>query len=163
MQFLSDCPESGTADPEQAERIAMAFLSARGYPEMESIETIPSGCEITMVFAPTQDEILCLPDRITMRICTVSGRVTAFDASDYLKHHENRVFPETDDIWTPPVTLSVESRRKVVLLSPGGQERFCEEYLCRTENGESVCIDVNAETGRQERIRIGEAPSLNDD
>ena len=163
MQFLSDCPESGTEDPEQAERIAMAFLSARGYPEMESIETIPSGCEITMVFAPTQDEILCLPDRITMRICTVSGRVTAFDASDYLKHHENRVFPETDDIWTPPVTLSVESRRKVVLLSPGGQERFCEEYLCRTENGESVCIDVNAETGRQERIRIGEAPSLNDD
>ena len=163
MQYLSDCLESGTAEPEQAERIAETFLSARGYPEMERIETIPCGSEITVVFVPLMDEMLCLPDRISMRICTASGRVTAFDASDYLKHHEKRVFPETVKLWTPPDTLTVQSQRKVVLLSPGGQERFCVEYLCRTENGESVCIDVNAETGLQERIRVGEAPSPNVD
>lgn len=163
MQYLSDCPENGAADPKLAERIAGSFLSAHGYSDMECVETSPGGAEITMTFVPKDKDILCFPDRISMRICTDSGRVTAFDASDYIKHHANRVFPETVKQWTPPETLSVESQRKVVLLSPGGQERFCVEYLCRTENDESVCIDVNAETGQQERIRIVDALARNVD
>ena len=160
MQFLSDCPENGAADPELAERIAETFLSEHGYSGMECVESVPGGAEITMTFVPKAEDVLCLPDRITMRICTDSGRVTAFDASDYFKHHVTRVFPETVKQWTPPETLSVESQRKVVMFSPGGQERYCMEYLCRTKNGETVCVDVNAETGLQERIRIGETPTM---
>ena len=159
LQYLSDCLEGGEADSGQAESIAKSFLSEHGYPGLERIETKSGGSEITMVFVPQENGVLCLPDRITMRICTASSRVTAFDASDYFKHHMKRVFPETENLWTPPETLSVESQRQVVLLSPGGQERFCIEYLCRSEESEAVCIDVNAETGKQEMIRIGENPS----
>ena len=110
-----------------------------------------------MIFVPGTDDVLCLPDRVVMRVCTAAGRVTAFDASDYLMHHHERSsLPETDNAWMPPDSLSIESQRRIVLLSPGEQERFCMEYLCRTEEGDSVCIDVNAETGLQERILIGE-------
>lgn len=158
VQYLSDCLESADADPEQAESLAKTFLTERGYPEMECVETASGGSEITMIFVPRQDDVLCLPDRVSLRICTASGRVTAFDATDYLKYHAKRVFPQTESTWTPPEALAVDSQRKVVLRSPGGQERFCMEYLCHTESGRSVCIDVNAETGLQERIRMDEMP-----
>ena len=157
VQYLSDCLESGDADPDQAKQIAESFLSDHGYPDMELVETIPGGSEVALTYAPLADDMLCLPDCISVRICTASGRVTAFNASDYLKHHAKRAFPETVIPWTPPETLTIESERKVVLLSPGGQERCCVKYLCRTVEGETVCIDVNAETGRQERIQIGES------
>ena len=157
VQFLSDCLESGEGDPKQAETIAAAFLAERGFPQMELVDAIPGGSEITMVFVPGTDDVLCLPDRVVMRVCTAAERVTAFDASDYLMHHHERSsFPETENAWMPPESLSIESQCRVVLLSPGEQERFCMEYLCRTEEGDSVCIDVNAETGLQERILIGE-------
>ena len=157
VQFLSDRLESGEADPDQAETIAEAFLAERGFPKMELVEAVPGGSEITMIFVPGTDDVLCLPDRVVMRVCTAAGRVTAFDASDYLMHHHERsAFPETDNAWMPPDSLSIESQRRIVLLSPGEQERFCMEYLCRTEEGDSVCIDVNAETGLQERVLIGE-------
>lgn len=157
VQFLSDCLESEDADPDQAKQIAESFLSDHGYPEMELVESISGGSEVTMTFAPLADDVLCLPDCISVRVCTASGFVTALDASDYLKHHAKRDFPETAITWTPPETLTIASERQVILLSPGGQERCCVEYLCRTEAGESVCVDVNAETGRQERIQIGES------
>ena len=157
LQYLSDCQESGEADPDQAQVIAASFLAEHGFPQMELVEAIPRGSEITMTYVPKADEVLFLPDRVVMRICTASGRVTAYDASDYIKrHHARSFFPDTENEWTPPETMSIESQRKVVLLSPGEQERFCIEYHCRTESRDSVCIDVNAETGLQERILIGE-------
>ena len=164
LQFLSDCLESVEADPDQAESIADQFLAAHGFPQMELVDSVPGGSEITMTYVPKSDDVLFLPDRVVVRICTASGRVTAYDASDYLKHHHARsFFPDTENDWTPPETWSIESQRKVVLLSQGEQERFCIEYRCRTETGDSVCIDVNAETGLQERILIGETRVQNVD
>lgn len=157
LQFLSDRVEGGEADPEQAKNIAAAFLSEHGYPAMECIEASASGSEVTLTMAPLSDQVLCLPDRITMRICPATDMVTAFDASDYLRYHAKREFAQSSLDWTPPESLSVESQREVVLLSPGGQERDCVEYLCKTQDGQSVRIDVNAETGLQERILLGEA------
>ena len=158
VQYLSDCPKVGEADPNLAETVAQSFLSEHGYPEMESVETISGGSEVTMTFVPVIDDVLCLPDCVSMRICPATGKVTAFDASEYLKHHAKRSFPETESGWSPPENLSVQSRKKVVVLSPGGQDRFCVEYLCHSDNGETVCVDVNAVTGLQERIRIGDVP-----
>lgn len=155
LQFLSDSVEGEEADTAEAEQIAKDFLTEHGYPEMECVESTAAGSAVMLVFAPQVDNVLCLPDRVSLRVCPASGQVTAFDASDYVRHHTNRVFPEEPHVWTPPESLTVESERKVVLLSPGGRDRYCVEYLCTASDGESVCVDVNAETGLQERILIG--------
>ena len=156
LQVLSDRAEGGDADPDRAEQIAKAFLRSHGYPEMECVESSSSGSEVAMTFVPTSEGVLCLPDRISMRVCSATEQVTAFDASEYLRHHAKRDFPETLSSWTPPETLSVASERKVVLLSTGGKERDCIEYLCRTPDGTPVCIDVNVQTGQQEWILFGD-------
>ena len=106
--------------------------------------------------APVSDQILCFPDRITMRICPETGKLTAFDASEYLRHHETRELVLADPDWMPPESLTVESQRGIVLLSPGGQERFCTEYLCKSQDGTPVRIAVHAETGLQEQIVVGD-------
>ena len=156
LQVLSDHMEGGNADPERAEQTAKEFLQSHGYPDVECVESSSSGSEVTMAFVPVSEGVLYLPDRISMRVCSSTGQVTAFDASECLRHHANRAFPEVLPTWMPPETLSVASEREVVLLSPGGQERDCIEYLCRTPDGTSVCIDVNVQTGRQERILFGD-------
>ena len=163
LEYLSDCLESGDDDPDQAETLAKAFLAEHGYSDMQLVERKPGGSENIMIFAPLSDGVLCLPDRITLRVCSGTGKVTAFNASDYLRHHTKRAFPETNGSWVPPEPLSVDSQRKVVLLSPGGQDHFCVEYLCSAPQGERVRIFVNAVSGMQEQILLGAAGSASVD
>ena len=157
LSWISDCAEPGAADSDEVELIAQTFLEQHGYSDMERIESVPGGSTVSMTFVPVAEDVLCLPDRVTIKICPSTGKVTAFDASGYLKHHRARSFPDTAHTWTPPDSLTAETQRKVVILSPGGQERYCTEYLCRTQNGNAVRIAVNAETGLQEQILLGES------
>lgn len=158
LRFLSDCTANADADPEAATAIGSAFLEQHGYRDMKAVEVLPGGGVVTIIFVPVVEEFLCLPDRVTLKICTSSEQVTSFDASGYLKHHKLRTFPESTASWTPPEALTVEAQRKIVLLSPGGQERFCTEYLFKSQDGTPVRIAVNAETGLQEQIVVGDEP-----
>lgn len=167
LRYLSDNTGTGAEDHEKAAEAGKAFLERLGYTGMEAVDSVSGNGVESLTFVPVQDDVLCLPDKITLKICPKTGRVCAYDASAYLKYHEERdlsAFASALDTRAAiPKTLSVEGQKNVILLSAGGMERPCVEYTCRTRDDASARICVNAETGRQERILLaGERdPSYN--
>ncbi len=53
-----------------------------------------------------------------------------------------------------PEDLTVLGHQMALIPSPGGEEKFCHEFLCRADNEQKYLIYVNAVTGAEERILI---------
>ena len=167
LRYLSDHVENADVDHEKAVETAKSFLSRLGFPNMEAVDAFPSAGAETLTMVPVQDGVYCLPDSITIKICPESGKVTGFNAENYLSHHSERDLAPFDtpfDVSAAlPAGTSVLSQRNIILHSPGGQELFCVEAECQSADGALARISVNVESGRQERILLeGERdPSVN--
>lgn len=166
MRYLSHQSETNDIDPEKASEAARAFLSLQGYPDMEVLESMPSEGGQTLVMVPVQENVLCLPDSVTVKIAP-SGRLLGYFAENYLRYHCERdlsAFSKPIDLSSAlPSETVILSQRNVILRSPGGKELYCVEADCESASGERAQICVNVNTGRQERILLeGERdPSVN--
>ena len=96
---------------------------------------------------------------IKVGIALDNGSVVSFDARGYLSAHHDRELPEAsvslaEAKATVSPALTVRSHQMAVIPSPGGEERYCHEFLCRAEDDRNYLVYVNAETGAQEKILI---------
>lgn len=160
LYFYSSCPSGETKlDHEAALQAAEAFLTRNGYENMKPCSYEVGGNAETLVFSWQQDDVLCYPDQIRVKVCLESGKVLSFEAEDYLAAHTQRTLPA--DLkgaeagrGAVPEDLKILREQTVLLQTAGKQERLCYEYLCEDQDGTQCLIYVNSQTGEQERILL---------
>ena len=62
--------------------------------------------------------------------------------------------PETEARALTPAGLQLRHVRRVTIAGADGRSIACWELDCLDESGKRVCVYVNAQTGKQEEIRI---------
>lgn len=145
---------SGGVSEEDARAAAESFLSELGYENLGLSRENISDTMAVYRFAPDDDGALREDDYISVSVALDDGSIYAFDATRYRAE-----VPELK--WnidaaaaakTLPEGLEPENVRRVVIKSPGGRYLPCFEQSCTAEDGGSLRIYVNAETGRQCKI-----------
>ena len=147
LRILASEQGSASDDVDQA----VKFLENHGFENMKPI----SGNK--QQYVHVIEEVYFYPDAISV-LLSDDGSVLLFDASEYLMHHQVRdlsAFQKELDVSSlVPEGVSIQESRKVIMLSPGGEERPCLELTCQSSDGTRCVMDVNLETGLQERLRL---------
>ncbi len=147
LRVLASDQGSASDDPEGAVR----FLADHGFENMQPIS------KEEQKYVPVKENVYVYPDAVSL-LLSDDGSVLLYDAVSYLMHHQERdlsVFQNaaTDNQFVPG-GIAIQESRKVILLSPGGEERPCMELTCAAPDGTKCVIDYNIETGMQERLRL---------
>ena len=144
-------------DPGAAEKIASEYLQKAGYENMQLSESSEHGAVVAMRFVCTREDTACLDSAIDIAVALDDGSVYAFDATNLREM-------DSEAEWTVsreeaeqklPAGLSLSETRKVTLKSPGGSSVPCYELKCSDAAGREVKVYVNASTGMQQDIVIG--------
>lgn len=156
----SRAPGASSMDLEEAGELAARFLSNRGYEGMEPVSAVRAGEIGVFTFSYAQDDVVCLPDAISVGVALDNGEICSYDATDYVMNHEARSLPEPavsaeEAAASLPEGLSAGSQRLVVLETEGAQEVLAYEFSCRTSQGGDVRVYASASDGRQIKIEAG--------
>lgn len=138
---------------------AIVFLNKAGYTKMVSTYSSASDGICTVNFAYRQGSFVCYPDLIKVSVSLTDGKITGFEATDYIMNHTERTIP---DFSLDPHTaissvaqgLSVRKVSAAVIPTTGKTEKFTYELLCEDENGQDVLIYKDILTGEEADILI---------
>lgn len=145
--------------PEQAQKAAENFLESRGYTGLRLESSRENGSVLQLSFAEYRDDAVYLNNCLSLAIAMDDGSVYAFNAEDYDPDAEHSaqwsISPQEAEAALPG-SLSLKGTRKVAIESPGGFELACYELKCSDKDGNSVTVFVDAQSGRQQQIVLGE-------
>lgn len=138
-----------------AARIAGEFLKSLGFEGMELTSSLREASSVAMSFVPVRDGVLIYPDQLKVAVSLDSGRVVAFDASQYYmagprKLPRPKLGPDEAKAKVSPA-LEVQGVRKALIPLPSGRDVLAYELKTRGPGGEFL-IYINAETGTEEMI-----------
>ena len=144
---------------EEGQKLAAAFLEARGYHDMVPSYFIQQANVLTVNFAASQDGVLCYPDLVKVGVALDSGRILRFEAEGYLTNHCTRELaaPAVGEAEARAVvesSLEVLSHQLAVIPTAGQYEVLCHEFKCRRPDGGHAIVYVNAQTGQEEQILL---------
>lgn len=152
-------PESGDLTEEEAKNAAAEFLAAHGLSDMAPLNVnVSEGlCEVT--YAAKAGEALRLGSVTRITVDRQSGKVCA-----YMSSRSASAPPEQ---LTPAITpeqaaeglldsLAPQNIRLVTIESAGGREDLCWEISTLNAESVPVTVYVDAVTGGQEKIEIGD-------
>lgn len=144
---------------EEGYEAACAFLSSRGFRNMEPSYSILQDGLLTIHFAPREDGVYCYPDLVKVQVALDTGAVAGFEAHGYLMNHGSREpgAPAVSAVQAQaqvPDSLTVLSSQLALIPTGGEDEVLCHEFKCQSAAGSHVLIYVNAQTGRQQRILL---------
>lgn len=145
---------SGEIGEDEARIKAEDFLASLGYDDLALSMSHLSETMATFRYAPQQDGAIRRDDYISVSVALDDGSIYSFDATRY----SNAVaelswnIDEQTARKTLPEGVEAESARKVVIKSPGGSYLGCWEFVCSLQEGERMCIYVDAQSGRQCKI-----------
>ena len=116
-----------------------------------------TGGVLAINFAAVQDNIILYPDLIRIGVALDNCEIIFYEASNYLKNHSARGFPEiigADEAKkaVAPSFYIYNWRLALILCEYGGAEILCYEFTCADDGGRQFIIYVNAETGGQENF-----------
>lgn len=123
---------------DDARKKAAEFLEIHGFKNMTEIFDKKEEFTVRFVFAPEMKGVLLLTAKAEIDICLASGKVTYFDASDYIKRYRT-------DIGAPNVTPEIASllpygltaeKTLVCIADIDGREKLCCLAICPFENDE---------------------------
>jgi len=145
---------SGGVSAEDARSAAESFLKELGYENLGLSRENISDTIAAYRFAPDDNGALREDDYISISVALDDGSIYAFDATRYRAEAPELKWSidEAAAAKTLPEGVEAEHVRRVVIKSPGGRYLPCFEQSCTAEDGGSVRIYVNAETGRQCKI-----------
>lgn len=144
---------------DDAVKIANRFLENHGYDSMRETYWQISDNTITVNFAYTENDVICYPDLIKVRVALDNGEIINFESLGYIMSHTQRDIPK-DAISTEDAEKSVSGKLKILshemamIPTSGKNEVYCHEFKCENENGKHYIVYVNAETGIEENILI---------
>lgn len=140
MQFMFDLPEGEMRISESAAKEnADSFLGNMdlNITETELVSTENKSGLYIFEYAPVQNDILCLDERILVGVSQGSGRICLFDAVDHYRYY-------TKGLKAPQDIISSDSiMEKYGLSEP---PRLCK--LERREGIESLCYRIDGENNR---------------
>lgn len=153
--------EVKTSDLTAEEAVARAeeYLRSIGIDNMTETyyETYNGIC--TVNFAYDEDGVTCYTDLIKVAVALDNGEITGYDARGFLMNHTERTLSdptlsETECQENLSPMLSVISSGMAVIPSDSVDEKLCYEYKCLSDDGKTVLVYVNTETGEEEDILI---------
>ena len=138
---------------------ADSFLRQQKLEGMERSYHMLEDGVLTVNYEYVQDDAMCYPDLVKIGVALDNGSIVSYDAQGYLSAHRERELPEAavtlrDAMDTVSPALTVRSHQMAVIPSEGGEERYCHEFLCRSQDERNYLVYVNAVTGAQEKILI---------
>ena len=138
---------------------ARQILAGRGYSAMTESYHIRQDAALTVTFCARQGNTVCYPDMVKVTVAMDDGTLLRYDAREYLTSHMLRELPRPETSAEKlraelPEELEVLRSGLAVNPTPGGEEVFCREFVCRNEEEQHYLVYFNAVTGVQERILI---------
>lgn len=151
-------------DGAAAAHCADIFAAACGYDDLVRIGGVELGDRCVFNYAAEYDGIVLYPDQIKITVRLDNGDICGFDARDYLMNHTQRDFEgevksQEEARRVLSERLEVKSCRLAVVASEGLRESLCYEFECKTPEGITALVSVNAVTLEEERVQVthGEA------
>ena len=134
---------------------ALAFLARNGYADMTLLHWQKEKHQVAASFAPAQDGVLLYPDAIQISVGLDNGRVTAFSAvGQTLRELPEPALTKEEARTALSASLAVEGADMALIPAAGGREALCFRFRARDAEGQAFLVYVNAETGRQQEIRL---------
>jgi germination protein YpeB len=142
---------------EDARKAAVKFLERLGMEDLALVSYSDSGTVAGFNFAGTKDGAVMLDSTVSVSVALDDGSIYAFNGESYNygggQELEWNVSQEEAQ-ESLAESLECQSSRRVIINSAGALELPCYEFSCVTEDGKSVRVYVNGETGKQCRIEI---------
>ncbi|MBQ6898972.1 MAG: germination protein YpeB [Clostridia bacterium] len=148
--------EEKHSQADAAER-AKNFLRLQGFFDMVTTYTASNDGICTVNFAYKQGSFICYPDLIKVSVSLSDGRITAFEASDYLMNHRERELPPfgiTPEEAMQDIIGTVTKVSAAVIPQSDGTERYTYELLCEGTDGQHILVYKDIETGEEADILI---------
>lgn len=141
---------------EEGQQKAEAFLRRLGYEELRLSESHASGALLRLRYVSGAEDVSHLDRAALLTVALDDGTIYAFDAGGLAGEPAESEWPLSEEEARAllPEGLEAESARKVTLKSAGGRSLPCWELTCADAAGKSVTLYLNAETGKQQEIRI---------
>ncbi len=123
------------------------LLSAEGYENMRAIKISQSDFTAIFEFVPEVNGILLLTAKINVEICLSSGKITYYDAKEYVRHYRSDIhsangIPEVGRLLPSNLTLT---ETLLCIADIDGSERLCCLAVCEFENDKVlVYIDYHS-------------------
>ena len=151
--------EGAAVNREEAIEKASAFLTSRGYTDLEENYYSEVNGTLTINFTAVQDDVLLYPDLIKVEVALDNGEIVGFEGENYLMHHVKRekLEPKIKAAQAKEVVsdaLELMDVRLALIPTPGEDEVLCWECACQTEEGTRCMVYVNAQTGAEEKILL---------
>lgn len=144
---------------EDAAAYAQGYLDSLGIRGMEKTYYETYNNVTTVNYAYNDNGVTCYTDLIKVSVALDSGEILGFDARGFLVNHHERQLKEPKlseqecQAKLSPM-LSVVKSSLAVIPSNSVEEKLCYEFKCKTGDGRTVLVYINAETGAEEDILI---------
>ncbi|MGZ0053185.1 germination protein YpeB [Brevibacillus gelatini] len=144
-------------DMKQAQERGEEFLRERGFANMAVSEIDSYDRNALFTFVPMQDGVRIYPDSVTVEIALDNGEVTAFNATEYLFNHKQRILGKpriSKEEARKKVNPSVKVTNERLALIEGkndGKEVLTWE-LTGSFEGNSYMVYINAMNGDEEEV-----------
>ena len=138
---------------------AVLFLNSLGFYNMVSTYSAANDGICTINFAYKQGSFICYPDLIKVSVSLTDGKITGFEATDYIMNHIERDIPSFD--ITPEKamenivpSLRVKKVSAAVIPTKTGSEKYTYELFCEDSEGQHILIYKDIRTGEETDILI---------
>ncbi len=150
--------EAEIISEEDAKRIAGEFLNEKGYVNMKSTYTLTQQGEMTINFAYEQDNVICYPDLIKVKVALDNGEIMGLEATGYLNCHTERnlkknIIEKNTAKEKINKNLEITNERLAIIPTEYNTEIFCWEFQGKV-NEKEFLVYINAETGEEEDILV---------
>ena len=143
----------------EKEAIAAAeeALRALGYEGLTWEEKTRRGNILDLRGSAEENGVTGLDRELALSVALDDGSLCALDLSASGKVSAESEWPlsEREAKALVPPALQLRAARRVTLAGPDGQSLACWELQCLDDRGQSVKVYLNADSGKQEEIRIG--------
>ena len=143
---------------EQAKQNAKDFLDSHGIYNMEDTYYISENGMATINFAYKDNEIVCYPDLIKVKVSLTDGAVIGMEAQSYYSSHTKRTYPNLKislEKAREKINSSVDIYYEGLALIPTDWRTEVLTYEFKGRVGENdFIVYINTETGNEEDILI---------
>lgn len=140
---------------ERCKDIALQFLSAAGYENLQPVWVSEYGTTCNINFCYVQDGTVIYPDMIKVKVCEERGLVTGAEAISYVLNHSQRHI--TGATVTEAQAQSVIDGRievtssRMAVIPLDGEEKLCYEFY-GSFDGRDYFVYVDAQTGDELQV-----------
>ena len=144
---------------DQAIEIATRFLNDKGYTSMKETYYLTQQGIITINYAFEQDNVICYPDLVKVKIALDDGEILGLEATGYLNCHYIRNIDKNNIINADKAkelinkNIEIERERLAIIPTEYDTEIYCWEIQGKVADNEFL-VYINAHTGEEEDILV---------